>query len=166
MYSRRPRLQPAFPTTTITTAPSRKASARAKSSIGRGRRQSTAATYLAQARGRGNLTIQTRALANRVLLDKGRAVGIEYQHGSETIWVYAKREVILSGGSYNSPQLLMLSGIGPADHLADVGIKVQHELPGVGQNLSEHPNFGVMFKARGTETSTAICGSIARCAMC
>ena len=125
-----------------------------ESSIGHGRRQSTAATYLAQAQGRSNLTIQTRALVNRILLDKDRAIGIEYQHGNDTIWVYARREVILSGGSYNSPQLLMLSGIGPADHLLDLGIKVQHDLPGVGQNLSEHPNFGVMFKAKGTETST------------
>jgi choline dehydrogenase len=125
-----------------------------ESSIGRGRRQSTAATYLAQARRRPNLTIQTRALANRILLDKGRAIGIEYQHGNDKIWVYAKREVLLSGGSYNSPQLLMLSGIGPADHLREVGITAQHDLPGVGQNLSEHPNFGVMFKARGKETST------------
>lgn len=125
-----------------------------ESSIGGGRRQSTAVTYLAQARGRKNLTIQTRAFANRILLDKGRAVGIEYQHGNDKIWVYAKREVVLSGGSYNSPQLLMLSGIGPADHLLDVGIRVQHDLPGVGQNLSEHPNFGVMFRAKGTETST------------
>jgi choline dehydrogenase len=125
-----------------------------EATIGRGRRQSTATTYLAQARGRRNLTIQTRALVNRVLLDKGRAIGIEYQHGNEKIWVYAKREVLLSGGSYNSPQILMLSGIGPADHLGEIGIKVQHDLPGVGQNLSEHPNFGVVFKARGTETST------------
>jgi choline dehydrogenase len=125
-----------------------------EATIGNGRRQSTAATYLAQARGRPNLTIQTYALANRVLLDKGRAVGIEYQHGNDKIWVYAKREVLLSGGSYNSPQLLMLSGIGPADHLTEIGIRVQHDLPGVGQNLSEHPNFGVMFKARGNENST------------
>ncbi|MGZ5853754.1 MAG: GMC family oxidoreductase [Xanthobacteraceae bacterium] len=125
-----------------------------ESSIGRGRRQSTASTYLAQASDRTNLTIQTRALVNRVLLDKDRAIGVEYAHGNDTIWVYAKREVILSGGSYNTPQLLMLSGIGPADHLSDISIKVQHDLPGVGQNLSEHPNFGVMFKARGTETST------------
>ncbi len=88
----------------------RMVSAIANSSIGRGRRQSTATTYLAQARGRSNLTIQTRALANRILLDTGRAIGIEYQHGNDKIWVYAKREVILSGGSYNSPQLLMLSG--------------------------------------------------------
>ncbi|HVG52113.1 MAG TPA: GMC family oxidoreductase N-terminal domain-containing protein [Xanthobacteraceae bacterium] len=125
-----------------------------ESSIGNGRRQSTAATYLAMAHGRKNLTIQTRALVNRVLLDKNRAVGIEYQHGRDKIWVYAKREVILSGGSYNSPQLLMLSGIGPADHLSEIGIRVQHDLPGVGQNLSEHPNYGVVFKARGTENST------------
>ena len=125
-----------------------------EATIGHGRRQSTAATYLAQARGRPNLTIHTRALVNRVLLDKSRAIGVEYQHGRETIWVYAAREVLLSGGAYNSPQILMLSGIGPADHLADVGVRVQHDLPGVGHNLSEHPNFGVVCKARGTETST------------
>jgi choline dehydrogenase len=125
-----------------------------ETTIGKGRRQSTATTYLAQARNRPNLTVQTRALVNRVLLDGNRAIGVEYQHGNEKIWVYAKREVILSGGSYNSPQLLMLSGIGPADHLAEVGIKARHDLPGVGQNLSEHPNFAVLFKARGTETST------------
>ncbi len=124
-----------------------------EATIGRGRRQSTAATYLVQGRGRANLTIQTRALVNRILLDKTRAIGVEYQHGRDKIWVYARREVLLSGGSFNSPQLLMLSGIGPADHLTDVGIRVQHDLPGVGQNLSEHPNFGVAFKARGTETS-------------
>ena len=126
-----------------------------EATIGRGRRQSTAVTYLAQARHRSNLTIQTRALVNRVLLDKNRAVGVEYQHGRDKRWVYANREVLLSGGSYNSPQLLMLSGIGAADHLLDVGIKVQHDLPGVGQNLSEHPNFAVAFRARGTERSTS-----------
>ncbi len=125
-----------------------------EATIGRGRRQSTAATYLAQAHQRPNLAIQTRALVNRVLLDKNRAVGVEYQHGRDKICVYADREVLLSGGSYNSPQLLMLSGIGPADHLRDVGVRVQHDLPGVGQNLSEHPNCAVAFRARGTESST------------
>jgi choline dehydrogenase len=120
----------------------------------RGRRQSTAATYLAQARGRPNLTIQTQALVSRILLDRNRAIGVEYMHGSNTLWAYANREVLLSAGSYNSPQLLMLSGIGRADDLSQLGIRAQHNLPGVGQNLSEHPNFAVTFKARGTETST------------
>ena len=125
-----------------------------EATIGRGRRQSTAATYLAQARNRQTLTIHVRALVNRVLLDKDRAIGVEYVQRGEKKWAYADREVLLAGGSYNSPQLLMLSGIGPADHLAEVGIKTQRDLPGVGQNLSEHPNFGVTFKARGTENST------------
>ena len=89
-----------------------------------------------------------------MLLDKNRALGVEYHHGGDKLWVYANREVLLSAGSYNSPQLLMLSGIGPADHLLHVGIKVRHDLPGVGQNLSEHPNFAVAFRARGTESST------------
>ena len=125
-----------------------------ESTIGKGRRQSTAVAYLGMAKARPNLTIQTRALANRVLMEKNRAVGVEYMHGRERIWVYAAREVILSGGSYTSPQVLMLSGIGPADHLNEVGIRVQHDLPGVGQNLSEHPNYGVLFRAKGTESST------------
>lgn len=120
--------------------------------IAGGNRQSTARTYLAQARGRKNLTVLTGARTSRVLLERGRATGVEYRRAGETCRVQAAREVIVSGGAYNSPQILMLSGIGPADHLREVGIEVVHDLPGVGQNLSEHPVAYTSFKAASNDT--------------
>ena len=114
----------------------------------RGRRASTARAYLDPARGRPNLTVATGALTHRVLIEKGRATGVEYRDEQGVHIVHADREVILSGGSYNSPQLLMLSGIGPADHLRELGIPVLHDLPGVGRNLSEHPRVPVHFKLK------------------
>ncbi|MCC7182376.1 MAG: GMC family oxidoreductase N-terminal domain-containing protein [Rhodocyclaceae bacterium] len=105
----------------------------------RGRRASTAAAYLRPALGRRNLDLRLHALAHRILFDGQRAVGIEYAVGGETRQVRARREVILSGGVYNSPQLLLLSGIGPADHLSALGIAVKADVPAVGRNISEHP---------------------------
>ena len=104
------------------------------------RRWSTAAAYLRTARKRPNLVIQTHAHATRVLLENGRAVGVGFRtpRGLET--ARARGEVIVSGGAYGSPQLLLLSGIGPAEHLQDKGIAVQHDLPGVGSNLHDHFN--------------------------
>jgi choline dehydrogenase len=113
----------------------------------RGRRASTYAAYLKPAMRRPNLTVRTEALTRRVLTQGKRATGVEYRHDGALRTALAQREVILSGGSYNSPQLLMLSGIGPADHLRDMGIALVHELPGVGQNLSEHPRVPVLFEA-------------------
>ncbi len=87
----------------------------------RGRRGSTSWAYLHPAMSRPNLTVTLHAQATRVLVERGRAVGVEYRHqGGELRQVRANREVILSGGSYNSPQLLMLSGIGPAEELRAV----------------------------------------------
>ncbi len=114
-----------------------------------GRRASTADRYLRPALSRPNLTVVTQALATRILFETGRAVGLEYAKDGRLHQVRADREVILSGGAYNSPQLLMLSGIGPADDLRAVGIEPRHDLPGVGRNLQEHPNAGVMFAASG-----------------
>jgi len=114
----------------------------------RGRRGSTSWAYLHPAMGRRNLTVTLNALATRVLLESGRAVGVEYSRGGRLHQVRAAREVILAGGTYNSPQLLMLSGIGPADDLRRLGIKPQVDLPGVGRNLSEHPHIPVEFEAR------------------
>jgi len=125
---------------------------RVELSVGRGERQSTAATYLKEAMKRPGLTVVTHALTTRILIEKGRAVGIEYRHDDKLKTARAAREVILSGGSYNSPQLLMLSGIGPADHLREMDIDVVHDLPGVGQNLSEHPIIHMAFKANTTRT--------------
>jgi choline dehydrogenase len=87
---------------------------------------------------RPNLTVETRALAGRILFEGRRAVGVEYSHRGQIKRVRAEREVILAGGAINSPQLLMLSGVGPADHLKEIGIPVVHDLPGVGQNLQDH----------------------------
>jgi choline dehydrogenase len=104
------------------------------------RRWSTAAAYLRPARKRPNLVVQTRAHATRVLLENGRAVGVEYRTPQGLRTARASGEVIVSGGAYGSPHLLLLSGIGPAQHLQDMGIEVLHELPGVGSNLQDHFN--------------------------
>ena len=104
------------------------------------RRWSTAAAYLGPARNRPNLTIQTHAHATRVLLENGRAVGVEFNNPRGLQTARASGEVIVSGGAYGSPQLLLLSGIGPAQHLREMEIPVLHELPGVGGNLHDHFN--------------------------
>jgi choline dehydrogenase len=111
----------------------------------KGRRASTARAYLDPALTRPNLTVVKGALAHRLLFDGKRAAGIEYGRDGQTERAYAEREVILCGGAYNSPQLLMLSGIGPADHLREIGIEPVLDLPGVGRNLSEHPRVPVHF---------------------
>jgi choline dehydrogenase len=115
----------------------------------RGRRASTSRAYLYPALKRPNLKLVSQALVTRVLLEKLRAVGVEYVIGGEKRQVRAEREVILSGGSYNSPQLLMLSGIGAADELERAGVKAVHDLPGVGKNLAEHPRAPIDFVASG-----------------
>ncbi len=104
------------------------------------RRWSTAAAYLTEAKKRPNLVIKTRAHARRVLIENGRAVGVEFQTPAGRETARAGREVIVSGGAYGSPHLLQHSGIGPADHLQDVGVPVVHHLPGVGSNLQDHFN--------------------------
>ena len=104
-----------------------------------GSRWSTAKGYLHPAMDRSNLTIETGAFAERVLVDDGRAVGVQYRHNGESKTVHANAEVILSGGAYNSPHLLMLSGIGPADHLRQFGIDVLVDNPNVGDHLQDHP---------------------------
>ena len=104
------------------------------------RRWSTAAAYLTEAKKRSNLVIKTRAHATKVLIENGRAVGVEFQtpKGRET--ARAAREVIVSGGAYGSPHLLQLSGLGPAEHLQDMGISIVKDIPGVGSNLQDHFN--------------------------
>lgn len=104
-----------------------------------GRRWSAADAYLHPAESRPNLTVQTDALATSVVIEAGRAVGVRYLHRGTEHMARAEAEVILSGGAVNSPQLLMLSGIGPADHLREHGISVVVDSPRVGANLSDHP---------------------------
>ncbi|RBY97995.1 choline dehydrogenase [Blastococcus sp. TF02-8] len=114
----------------------------------RGRRWSAADAYLHPAAGRPNLTVKTGALTTRVLVENGRATGVEYRAGGSLHTVRATREVVLSGGAVNSPQLLMLSGIGPADHLREVGVDVVQDLPGVGGGLQDHPLVPVIWNVR------------------
>jgi choline dehydrogenase len=113
----------------------------------RGRRSSTASAYLSAARNRPNLRIELHALTTRVLIEQGRAVGVEYVQDGRKRVVRAEREVILCGGAYNSPQLLLLSGIGPAAELEEHGIQTLVDLAGVGRNLSEHPAVMIEFAA-------------------
>jgi 4-pyridoxate dehydrogenase len=111
---------------------------RMQQTIRQGRRCSAAEAYLRPALRRPNLTVATGALASRIVLEAGRAVGVEYFSRGATLVARAEREVILSGGVINSPQLLMLSGIGDPQALAAHGIAALVELPGVGRNLQDH----------------------------
>jgi choline dehydrogenase/4-pyridoxate dehydrogenase len=110
-----------------------------------GRRCSAAVAYLRPAQARDNLTVEVNALVTRVLIERERAVGVEYLHGNDTIAVRANREVILAGGVINSPQLLMLSGIGDPDALRRHGIQPRVPLKGVGKNLQDHVTVMVAF---------------------
>jgi choline dehydrogenase len=111
--------------------------------VHKGRRASTSKRYLDPVAARSNLEVITNALVTRVVIENGRAVGIELAEAGGTRTIRAEREVILSGGAYNSPQLLLLSGIGPADEVKATGIDPVIDLPGVGRNLQEHPLAGV-----------------------
>jgi len=113
-----------------------------------GRRASTSWAYLHPVMGRENLNVELRAMTTRVLFSDGRASGVEYVQNGHLHRVCADREVILCGGTYNTPQLLMLSGVGPATELERHGIRPVLDLPGVGGNLCEHPHVPVEFAAR------------------
>jgi len=117
-----------------------------QSTVGKGRRCSASVGYLRPALNRPNLTVSRKSMALRILLENGRATGIEYGKGSAKIIARAEKEIILSGGVINSPQLLMLSGIGPAAALAEHGIPTNLELPGVGQNLQDHLSVGIEYE--------------------
>lgn len=117
-----------------------------------GVRWSTANAYLKPARNRSNLTVVTGALTHKVLLEGKKAVGVRYEAGGKIVDAKATREVVLSAGSVGSPQLLQLSGIGPADVLKAAGVEVVHDLPGVGGNLQDH--LEVYFQFRSTQPIT------------
>ncbi|MDX3851810.1 GMC family oxidoreductase [Streptomyces sp. AK02-01A] len=103
-----------------------------------GRRMSSWQSFVAPVRERPEVTVTTLALARRLLFDGDRAVGVEYSVRGEPRRAYASAEVVLSAGVIGSPKLLLLSGIGPAEHLRNVGIDVRHDVPGVGENLHDH----------------------------
>ena len=111
-----------------------------------GRRWSTAAAYLRLPNVKESVKIVTGAMAKRVLVEGGRAVGVEYAFGGKTYTARARGEVILCGGAFNSPQLLQLSGIGPGDLLRKMSIPVVRELAGVGENLQDHCGIGVEYR--------------------
>ena len=127
----------------------------AQRAILKGRRVSAARAFLYPAMKRPNLTVRTRAHATGLVFEGKRAVGVRYRRGGRDgapVEVRARREVILSGGTFNSPQLLQISGVGPPALLASLGIEVRHALPGVGENLRDHyaPRFAVRVKNMDT----------------
>ena len=116
------------------------------------RRSSAATAYLDPARGRKNLAVRTGVLVTRIVVESGRATGVEIvENGAKSI-VRAEREVLLASGAMGSPKLLMQSGIGPADHLKSVGVPVVHDLPGVGSNLQDHLDLFVIAECTGEHT--------------
>jgi choline dehydrogenase len=113
-----------------------------------GRRCSTAVGYLRPAMQRANLHVVTEALTEKVLLEGRRAIGVSFRRNGRLCMARAAREVILCGGAVNSPQLLMLSGIGPQPHLAEFGVPFVHHLPGVGQSLQDHYSAPVKLRCK------------------
>jgi choline dehydrogenase-like flavoprotein len=117
-----------------------------------GVRASAARAFLKPVRGRPNLRLETKALTTRILLNGRHAIGVEYRQGGKTKRVRANREVILAAGSIKTPQLLMLSGLGPAKHIAEHGIHVVLDRPGVGANLQDHLQMMLTYRLEGTKT--------------
>ncbi|MEU3855358.1 GMC family oxidoreductase N-terminal domain-containing protein [Streptomyces sp. NPDC029554] len=115
--------------------------------IAGGKRLSAAAAYLHPASARPNLTIITRARARRLLFKASRCIGVEYMREGALNRVAAEAEVIVCAGAVGSPKLLLASGVGPAEHLREVGVEVVNDLPGVGQNLHDHPLLGFVVEA-------------------
>jgi len=123
-------------------------------SIHNGRRGSTSARFLYPAMKRPNLRVVTGALATRLEVENGRAVALHYRQDKQDNRLEATREIVLSGGTFNTPQLLLLSGVGPADELRELGIPVVHDLPGVGRNLQDHPSIAMVWNAEREVTLT------------
>nr|WP_019172885.1 GMC family oxidoreductase N-terminal domain-containing protein [Pseudaminobacter salicylatoxidans] len=121
---------------------------RLQMTIQNGRRCSTASAYLRPAMSRRNLTVLTRAMATGIVLENGRATGISYKRDGQVQQALAKREVLLAGGVINTPQLLMLSGIGDREELAGFGIEAKVDRPQVGKNLQDHVSVILMYRRR------------------
>jgi choline dehydrogenase len=121
-----------------------------------GERCSAAKAYISPHLARSNLTVITQAHTDKVLLDGKRATGVQYTQNGQTLKVHATREVILSAGAFASPQLLMLSGIGPQEQLAAHGITPVHTLPGVGQNLQDHVTTVLIQRSKRKEVTLGI----------
>ena len=113
-----------------------------------GKRAGVKACYIDPAMERSNLTVETGAQVQRILFEGKRAVGVEYMQDGKLVTVKAAKEVLVCGGTFNSPQMLMLSGIGPKAELEEKGIEVIHDLPGVGKNLHDHPDVILVVKSK------------------
>jgi choline dehydrogenase len=133
--------QAGYPITTDINGFQQEGVGRLDMSVGDGRRCSAARAYLHPAMHRRNMSVRTRARATRILFDGRRAVGISYRRGGQDFTVRARREVLVCCGPINSPQLLKLSGVGPAAELRALGIPLIQDLPGVGENLQDHLEF-------------------------
>jgi choline dehydrogenase len=120
-----------------------------QATIRNGLRCSAATAYLRPARRRTNLRVATRALVTAIVVENGRAVAVRYRRDGRVAETRARREIVLSGGAVNSPQLLHLSGLGPAEHLRGLGIPVVGDLPDVGRNLQDHLQVRVMHELTG-----------------
>jgi choline dehydrogenase len=120
--------------------------------IREGRRDSTAVAYLRPARARGNLEVRTHALVTRVLLENGRATGVEIERAGQVQRVQARREVVVCAGAVQSPQILMLSGIGDGAALRVLGIETRLDLPGVGANYHDHLAAGILMEMSNSES--------------
>jgi choline dehydrogenase-like flavoprotein len=116
-----------------------------------GRRCSAARAYLHPANERPNVGVFMNAHSKRVIIENGRATGVVFAQGRDEKFVLARREVILSAGAFQSPQLLMLSGVGPAAHLREHGVEPLVDLPGVGQNLQDHLDYTLIYKTKSKD---------------
>jgi len=121
-----------------------------------GERCSAAKAYLTPNMERPNLTVITHALTEKILFEDKKAVGVRYKKAGISIDIQCNKEVILSSGAFGSPQILMLSGVGPASHLTDKNIEIVHDLPGVGQNLQDHIDYIQTYKISSKEDSFGV----------
>ncbi|MCP4273058.1 MAG: hypothetical protein GY781_14040, partial [Gammaproteobacteria bacterium] len=121
-----------------------------------GERCSAAKAFLTPNMGRPNLTVITHALTEKVILVDKKAVGVRYTKDGKTVEINCNKEVIVSSGAFGSPQILMLSGIGPSEHLVEKNIEVIHDLPGVGQNLQDHIDYVQTYKVSSKEDTFGV----------
>lgn len=130
--------------------------------VHKGKRWSTANAYLKPAMKRSNLTVRSKVLVERIDIEDNRAIGVRYSANGRSVSVRANREVILSAGSIGSPQLLQVSGVGPAEVLENAGIPVKRNLPGVGANLQDHLEFYFQYKCKQAITLNSQLGLISK----
>ncbi|MDB5413619.1 MAG: choline dehydrogenase [Rubritepida sp.] len=136
-----------FPENTDFNGPDQEGAGWYQVTVRNGFRCSAATAYLKPALKRPNLRVITDAHVQRLVIEDGRVTGVVYKVGDETRTIAAKREVVLSSGAIGSPHIMMLSGLGPAEHLAEMGIEVKRDIPGVGQNLQDHLQSRLMYRA-------------------